>query len=110
MTNDQLRTLQAVFLRSLSVPLCPHAAGARENRPASWIDERGRKQEPALSSYERSMERASPAIYQGVRHAAWPEDKHESASKETICWRLTAATIECAAPRATGFSQREKKL
>ena len=45
--------------------------------------------------------------YQGVSHAASPEDKHESASKETVCWPL-AATIECAAPRAARFSQREK--
>jgi len=46
------------------------------------------------------------AHYQGVSHAAWPEDKHESASKETICWQITAATIDCAAPRTTGFSAR----
>jgi hypothetical protein len=37
--------------------------------------------------------------YQGVSHAAWPEDKYQSASEETICWPLTAATIECAAER-----------
>jgi hypothetical protein len=35
-----------------------------------------------------------------VNHAAWPEEKHESASKEIICWPLTAAAIERAAPRA----------
>jgi hypothetical protein len=45
-----------------------------------------------------------------VSHAARPEDHHESTSKEIICWPLTAAAIECAAPRATGLPQREKKL
>jgi hypothetical protein len=45
MADHQPRTLQAVFPRSLSLPLWIHApcgcAGARENRAASWIDERG---------------------------------------------------------------------
>jgi hypothetical protein len=50
------------------------------------------------------------AHYQEVSHAAWPEDEHESASKETVYWQITAATIDCAASRTTGFSQREKKL
>jgi uncharacterized protein DUF4167 len=45
-----------------------------------------------------------------VSHVPWPEEKHESATKETICWPLTAAAIEFAAWRAAGFSQREKKL
>jgi hypothetical protein len=48
-----------------------------------------------------------------VSHAEWPKDKHESAPTETgsvICWPLTAAGIECAPTRATGLSQREKKL
>jgi hypothetical protein len=48
--------------------------------------------------------------YQGVSHAAWPENSHEWALKETICCPLTAATVECAAPTPAGFSQREKKL
>jgi hypothetical protein len=66
-----------------------------------------RKQYLALSSAASSV---LTCHYQGVSHAAWPEDKHQSASEETICWPLTAATIECAVPRPTGFSQREKKL
>jgi hypothetical protein len=45
MADHQPRTLQAVFSRSLSLPLWTHApcgcVGARENRAASWIDERG---------------------------------------------------------------------
>ena len=45
MADHQPRTLQAVFPRSLSLPLWIHApcgcVGARENRAASWIDERG---------------------------------------------------------------------
>jgi hypothetical protein len=84
----------------------PGEAGAPDrNRAASWIDERGRKKR----QFERSLERVHLPL-QGVSHAARPEDKRESSSKETICWPLAAATIECAAPRATGFSQREKKL
>ena len=51
--------------------------------------------------------------YEGVSHAEWPKDKHESAPKETgnvICWPLTAVDIECAPSSATGLSQCEKKL
>ena len=48
----------------------------------------------------------------GVSHAPWPEEKHESAPKEAICWPLTAAATDYAATdyAATEFSQREKKL
>src|SRR5262249_2096649 len=59
-------------------------------------------------SCERSLERF--IFHKGVSHAPWPEQKHESATKETICWPLTAAAIEFAAARATGSSQCEKKL
>jgi hypothetical protein len=51
--------------------------------------------------------------YQGVSHAEWPKDKHEYTSIETgkiTCWPPTTMGIECASPRATGLSQREKKL
>src|SRR5215831_9799477 len=52
----------------------------------------------------------SVSFHKGVSHAPWPEKKHESAPKEAICWPLTAAATDYAARRATGFSQREKKL
>src|SRR5262249_10598029 len=49
-------------------------------------------------------------FHKGVSHAPWPEEKHGLAPKEAICWPLTAAATDYAARRATGFSQREKKL
>jgi hypothetical protein len=49
-------------------------------------------------------------FHKGVSHAPWPEEKHESATEEAICWPLTAAATDYAARRAPGFSQREKKL
>jgi hypothetical protein len=57
---------------------------------------------------ERSLERF--IFHKRVNHASWPDEKHESATKEAISRPLTTAAVEFAAPRATGSSQREKKL
>jgi hypothetical protein len=50
--------------------------------------------------------------YQGVSHAEWPKDKYEYATIKTgrVTWPVTAVGIECAPPRPTGLSQRERKL
>src|SRR5215469_15647630 len=100
MTRDQLRILQ----NCTHAPWEPRVA-ARTRRLD--VRSRNRKQHLAPSIAALSV---FTCHYQGVSHAAWPEDKYQSASEETICWPLTTATIECAAPGPTGFSQREKKL
>jgi len=71
--------------------------GWQRERAASKVDVRGRNRKQHLA---RSIAALSvfTCHYQGVSHAAWPEDKYQSASEETICWPLTAATIECGAP------------
>jgi hypothetical protein len=45
---------------------------------------------------------------QGVSHAEWPKDHHESTPIQTvsvICSRLDAVDAECRAPRAEGLSK-----
>jgi hypothetical protein len=80
---------------------------------ALWID--GAKQ--GLQQIGSSERFITPALVlqnvplQGVSHAEWPKDKHESAAKETgNCWPFTAVDIECAPSSAAGLSQCEKKL
>jgi hypothetical protein len=84
--------------------MCTHhleGAGGSENSAASKVTGK------SISSFDRSIERVHVPL-EGVSHAAWPENLHESAAKETICWQVTAANIECAARRPTGHSQRAK--
>src|SRR5215831_5949485 len=83
--------------------------GWQRERAASKVDVRGRKRKQHLAPSIAALS-VFTCHYQGVSHAAWPEDKYQSASEETIRWPLAAATIECAAPRLTGLSQREKEL
>jgi len=83
--------------------------GWQRERAASKVDVRGRNRKQHLAPSIAALS-VFTCHYQGVSYAAWPEDKYQSASEETIRWPLTAATIECAAPRLTGLSQREKEL
>jgi ABC transporter len=99
---------------------CLGRSAASENR-VGLIDMRSRPRMRWLSPWRGQQllfvpfvpaPSVSPAITHGVSHAEWPI-KHEYASTKTgkvTCWPPTAVGIEYAPPRATWFSQREKKL
>jgi hypothetical protein len=87
------RTISSVHRKRFSQGRCPSRC-AHMHPGEARVPERTAPPHGLVNAVENRKQHLAPSSaawsvftchYQGVSHAAWPEDKHESASKETIC-------------------------